>query len=342
MISMSERAQRVAIVYNAFHPCRPQGEIDDDTSESIIDDVLRIRDVLTERGYHVSCIPFLRSAGNFLKRLTASRPDLAFNLCEGAMGDSRHEMNVCSLIHLSGIPHTGCGPLTLGIALDKALTKKLLTAEGIPTPSSFVCGEDVPRSLPRGMRYPIFVKPIREDASLGISRNAFVTDRAGLKERCRFIARRYRQPALVEAYIDGRELNVSIIGNRRPVVLPISEIDMSRIPDGKPRVCDYRAKWVPESEEYAATVPLCPASLPRATERSVKEAALACYRLLSCRGYARVDIRLSRENVPFVLEVNPNPCIGLDSGIVRSAAAAGMSYPELIHKIADLALRDEA
>jgi len=192
------------------------------------------------------------------------------------------------------------------------------------------------------MRYPLFVKPIREDASLGISRNAFVTDRAGLKERCRYIARRYRQPALVEAYVEGRELNVSIIGNRKPTALPISEIDMSTIPDGKPRVCDYRAKWVPESEEYITTVPLCPAPLPRATERKVKETALACYRLLSCRGYARVDIRLSRENVPFVLEVNPNPCIAPDSGIVRSAAAVGISYPKLIYRIADLAFRSDA
>ena len=258
------------------------------------------------------------------------------------MGDSRHEMSVCSLIHLSGVPHTGCGPLTLGIALDKGLTKKLLIADGIPTPPSFVCGENAPRNLPRGMRYPLFVKPLREDASLGISRNAFVTDRPGLEERCGFIARRYRQPALVEAYIDGRELNVSLIGNQRPLVLPISEIDMSRIPEGMPRVCDYRAKWVPESEEYATTVPLCPAPLTRAIERTVKETALACYRLLSCRGYARVDIRLSPENVPFVLEVNPNPCIGLDSGIVRSAAAAGISYPELIQRIAGLALDGEA
>lgn len=339
---MTSRARRVAIVYNAFHPHNPHGEHDDDTSECITNDVLRVRDILVKRGCRVSCIPFLRSAGNFLKRLTASRPDLAFNLCEGAMGDSRHEMSVCSLLGLIGVPHTGCGPLALGIALDKAFTKKLLIAEGIPTPPSFVCDESVPRTLPRGMSYPMFVKPIREDASLGISSKAFVTDRAGLLERCRFIARRYRQPALVETYIEGRELNASIMGNRRPMVLPISEIDMSRIPDGRPRVCDYRAKWVPESEEYATTVPLCPAPLARATERTVKETALACYRLLSCRGYARVDIRLSPENVPFVLEVNPNPCIGLDSGIVRSAEAAGMSYPELIHRIADLALDGDA
>jgi D-alanine-D-alanine ligase len=337
----SKRARRVAVIYNGYHPRDPRQEHEDDASESILTDVLRVRDILAKRGDHAFCIPLLRSAGNFFKRLIASRPDLVFNLCEGAMGDSRHEMNVCSLLELSGIPYTGCGPLTLGIALDKALTKKLLIAERIPTPPYFVCDGSVPRTLPRGMRYPLFVKPLREDSSLGISRSAFVTNRAGLRERCRFTITRYRQPALVEAYIEGRELNVSIIGNRRPVVLPISEIDMSRIPEGRPRVCDYRAKWVPESEEYDTTVPLCPAPLARATERMVQETALACYRILSCRGYARVDIRLSRTNVPFVLEVNPNPCIGLDAGVVRSAAAAGIPYSDFICRIADLALRGD-
>ena len=335
----SKRARRVAVIYNAFYPRDLHQEYEDAASESILTDVRRVRDILAKRGDHAFCIRFLRSAGNFFERLIASRPDLVFNLCEGAMGDSRHEMNVCSLLDLCGIPYTGCGPLTLGIALDKALTKKLLIADGIPTPPSFVCDGSPPRPLPRGMRYPLSVKPLREDASLGISRSAFVTDGAGLRERCRFITTQHRQPALVEAYIAGRELNVSLIGNRRPVVLPISEIDMSRIPEGRPRVCDYRAKWVPESEEYVTTVPLCPAPLTRATEKTVKETALACYHLLSCRGYARVDIRLSRTNVPFVLEVNPNPCIGPDAGVARSAAAAGISYPDLICRIADLALR---
>jgi D-alanine-D-alanine ligase len=224
------------------------------------------------------------------------------------------------------------------MALDKVLAKALLTAGGVPTPPYFVCAGEPRRALPAGMRYPLFVKPVREDASLGIGPGAFVTNHRELSARCRRVRARYRQPALVEEYVDGRELNVSIVGTLRPAALPVSEIDMGGIPAGAPRICGYRAKWVPGSEEYARTVPLCPAPLPIRVERRVKETALAAYRILSCRGYARVDIRLGRDGVSYVLEVNPNPCIAPDAGFARSAAAAGVSYADLVCRIADLAL----
>ena len=333
------RRERMAIIYNSYYPEGISPPHERDAGESIVDDAKRVRDILTARGARVVCIPFRRSARDFMRRLLACKVDLVFNLCEEALGDSRNEMSVCALLDLVGLPRTGCGPLTLGISLDKALTKRLLISEGIPTPRYFTIEDGAHcTTLPYRMRYPLFVKPLREDASLGIDRRARVTNRAELAERCRFVIRHYRQPALVEEYIEGRELNVSIIGNRTLVPLPISEIDMRSIPQGAPRVCDYRAKWVPESEEYSQTVPRCPAPLEHAIERRIKKISLAAYRLMSCRGYARIDIRLNRRGVPYVLEVNPNPSIGLDAGIARSAAAAGISYPELICRIANLAL----
>lgn len=331
--------RRVAIIYNSHCPEGVYQEHEQEAGESIVADAERVRDILSRRGDRIACIPIRRSVRDFLRRLAAFRPDLVFNLCEEAMGDSRHEMSVCATLELLGLPYTGCGPLTLGMALDKGLTKQILRSENIPTPNYFVVTKSPPRALPRGMRYPLFVKPLREDASLGIDRRACVVNNAQLRARCRFVHRHYRQPALVEEYIEGRELNVSVLGNSRPMVLPISEIDMSSIPEGVPRVCDYRAKWFPGSEEYVQTVPRCPAPLAAAAVERVRRIALACYRLLRCRGYARVDIRLSRRGVPYVLEVNPNPSIGPDAGIVRSAAAAGSSYAALIRTIADLALR---
>ena len=249
-------------------------------------------------------------------------------------------MHACALLELSGLPHTGSGPLALGLSLDKALAKALIAAGGVPTPPYFVCAGRPPRVLSPGMRYPLFVKPIREDASIGIGPAAFVRNRAELEARCRHIRARYRQPALVERYVDGRELSVAILGARDPTALPVSEIEMGRVPAGAPRICDYRAKWVTASDEYARTVPRCPASLSSREERRVKEAALAAFRLLFCRGYARVDLRLGRDGVPYVLEVNPNPCIAPDAGFARSAAAAGLSYADLVCRIADLAIED--
>lgn len=332
------QAGGIAVAYNAFHPRGGLPAAEREANESIVLDARGVRDALAARRRDAFLLPMRRSAGAFLRRLAAARPRLVFNLCEGARGESRYEMHACALLELLALPHTGCGPLAMGIALDKALAKALFAARGVPTPLHFVCDGEPPRALPAGMRYPLFVKPVREDASIGIGREAFVRDRRELGARCRHIRARYRQPALVERYVDGRELNVSILGGRKPRALPVSEIEMGRVPRGAPRICDYRAKWVPGSGEYASTVPRCPARLAGAAERRVKETALAAYRALSCDGYARVDIRLGRDGVPYVLEVNPNPCIARDAGLARSAAAAGMDYPDLVCRIADLAL----
>ena len=334
----SRNGIKVAIIYDGLGHKGVYQEHEYRDAESIFPDVKRIDKILKKRGDRVFLVPMIRSAGSFLKRLTSAGADLVFNLCEEALDNSRHEMNICALLELSGIPYTGCGPLSLGLSLNKALTKRILLSAGIPTPDYFVFDGNSRCSPPKEMRYPLFVKPIEEDASLGIDRKAFIRSERELKERCRYIVRNYRQPALVEEFIDGRELNVSVIGNEKPVVLPISEIDMGSVPDGEPRICSYGAKWVNESSEYENTVPVCPAPLKKGVEKMAKEIALESFRLLECRGYARVDMRLSTRGVAYVLEVNPNPCLTIDSGIVRSAAAAGLSYADFICKIADLAL----
>jgi D-alanine-D-alanine ligase len=147
----------------------------------------------------------------------------------------------------------------------------------------------------------------------------------------------HRQPALVEEYIEGRELNVSILGNEELQILPISEIDFSTMPPGIPRICGYEAKWVETSQEFTHTVPLCPAPLSPEVEDRVKKASLRAYQVLGCRDYARVDIRLSLDEIPYVLEVNANPDISPDAGMTRSAKAAGLAYPQFVGRIVDLA-----
>lgn len=336
-MSRVHRTGGIAVAYNAFHPPGGVPAAEREANESVARDARRVRDALAARGRRAFLLPFRRSAEGFLRRLAAARPRLVFNLCEGARGESRYEMHACALLELLAVPRTGCGPLAIGLAADKALAKALFAARGVPTPAHFVCAAAPPRRLPPGVRYPLFVKPVREDASIGIGRGAFVRDARALAARCRLVRARYRQPALVERYVDGRELNVAILGGREPLVLPVSEIEMGRVPRGAPRICDYRAKWAAGSAEYARTVPRCPARLSAAAERRVKEAALAAYRAVRCDGYARVDIRLGRDGVPYVLEVNPNPCIAPDAGLARSAAAAGMDYPALVCRIADAA-----
>ncbi|HTY36994.1 MAG TPA: ATP-grasp domain-containing protein, partial [Bacteroidota bacterium] len=184
----------------------------------------------------------------------------------------------------------------------------------------------------------VIVKPSLEDASVGIDNGSIVDSFQALKKRVRFIFQNFDQPALVDEYIEGRELNVAIIGNRRPIVLPISEIDFSGLPDNLPHIVTYAAKWMEGTDEYKGTVGVCPAQLPADIERQAKDVALQAYRVMGCRDYARVDMRLDKNNNLYVIEVNPNPDISDDAGFARSARAYGFSFDEIINKIVEYAL----
>ncbi len=274
----------------------------------------------------------------FVNFLHEERPDVIFNLCESVGNESIHEMHAVGIFELMGVPYTGSSPLTLGTALDKARVKELLIYHGLTTPKFQIMKSPVKVVLDEQLRYPLIVKPSHEDASIGIDSNSIVTSLEELKKRVRHIFRQYDQPALVEEYIDGRELNVAIMGNKRPSVFPISEIDMSTLPKEYHRIVSYNAKWMKGTAEYEHTRGVCPAPLTPALESAIKEMALRAYGILGCRDYARIDFRLSKENKPYILEVNPNPDISDDAGFARSARAYGYTFEELIGKIIECAL----
>ena len=189
-----------------------------------------------------------------------------------------------------------------------------------------------------GMSFPLIVKPANEDASVGIDDSSVVYSLPDLRKRVRFIHTEYDQPALAEEYIDGRELNVAILGNRPPLALPISEIDFSGLTDGMHKIVSYEAKWMHGTVAYEGTNGVCPAILPAQLEARLKETAVRAYTLIGCRDYARVDFRLTKDGVPYVLEVNPNPDISDDAGFARSARAQGYSFAEIVGKIVESAL----
>ncbi|MCJ7761509.1 ATP-grasp domain-containing protein, partial [Candidatus Bathyarchaeota archaeon] len=242
--------------------------------------------------------------------------------------------DVPSLLELLKVPYTGSPPLSLGLCQNKGLTKDILKAAGISTPKYQVLSRFEDWS--DGIGYPLFVKPLSEDASLGITRESFVKDRTELRKQVEYIIECYRQPALVEKYIDGRELNIAILGNAEPLVLPISEIIFEF--SDEPKIVNYHAKWVKDSEEYKKTIPMCPVKLKAQVRIKVEWAALQSFATLHCRDYARIDIRLKGET-PYVLEVNPNPDISPDAGFARSLKAAGIPYEEFIKQIICFALK---
>ena len=310
-----------------------------DLSEvGVLEEKEDIAKALQTLGYRTSIFNVDSNISRLVNFLTDEKPDVIFNLCESVGSEAIHEMHVAGIYELMKIPYTGSGPLALGIALNKELLKKFLLFHNLPTPRYQLFKSPVRMNLEDHMQFPMIVKPSREDASIGIEPSSVVNNMNELRKRVRWIIERFDQPALVEEYIDGRELNVAILGTRKPTVFPISEIDMSTLPKHYPRIITYNAKWLKGTEEYENTKGVCPALLPPELETRIKEMALQVFQLLGCRDYARIDIRLSKDYQPYILEINPNPDISDDAGFSRSAGVGGYKFEEFIGKIVESAL----
>lgn len=328
--------QKVLIAYNAPRREQRGREIDYVSEAGVLDQVNAVQAALLELGYDVMLAPLQKSVPAFMERLSRIPTDVVFNLVEGWQGESRFHVHLACVYELLGAEYTGAPPSTLMMATDKWTTKMLLHQAGLPAPKGMLCSE-VPGRF--RLKYPVIVKPVHEDASLGIDAESVVSNLGDLRRRVAWVIQNYHQPALVEEYIDGRELNVAIIGDQIPEALPISEITFPYWPDGRPRICSYNVKWMANSEEYQSVGAECPAPLDEDTARKVQQIAIAAFRLMGCRDYARVDMRLSQDNQPYIVEVNPNPDISPDAGFSRSALASGRSYTQLVGDIIACALK---
>ncbi|MBS7654729.1 ATP-grasp domain-containing protein [Candidatus Bathyarchaeota archaeon] len=327
---------KIGILFNS--PMKPQKgeEIDYLAEAEVLDQVNAVKDALVKLGFQYQLFQLKDSIEEIIRALKLHKPDVVVNLCEGFMGDSSLEMHVPSILEILGIPYTGSNPLTLGLCQDKGLAKAILKANDIPTPKYQIMRHF--ESLKCELNFPLFVKPMKEDASIGISRRSFVRNIEELKSQVEYVNSIYGQPALIEEYIRGREFNVSIVGNDEPVVLPISEIIFDF--RDEPKIVDYAAKWLKESEEYVKTKPVCPAELDEETRVKIEGVALKAYKALRCRDYARVDMRLENlTKTPYVLEVNPNPDISPEAGFTRSLRAAGIPFEVFIRQLILFALK---
>jgi len=324
---------KVGILFN--QPTGPlRGESTDFLAEvEVEDEVNAVQEALETLAIRNQLFPIEDDIVPVIKELKKSQPDVVINLSEGSFGDSHLEMNVAALLEILDFRYTGSPPLTLGVCQDKGFTNDILKMNGIPTPDYRVLRSVV--DWKSDMPYPLFVKPLKEDASIGISSRSFVRNGRELMDQVEYITKTYKQPALVEEYIAGRELNVAILGNEKAKALPISEIVFGF--DEEPKIVDYSAKWFKESVEYEKTKPVCPANLEQETKDRIEQVALQAYKALCCRDYARVDIRL-RDGVPWVLEVNPNPDVSPDAGFARALKAARIRYEEFVKTIVLYAL----
>jgi len=298
------------------------------------DDAFSVMNVLKELGHEVLQyyvdLDLFETLRNNKKNI-----DMVFNLCDdGFFSDPTLEPHLPAILDILGIPYTGSGYLTLAMCLNKARAKKILMYHKIPTPK-FQVFENSKENIKKGLRFPLIVKPVREDASIGIRDDSVVKDEKELRKKISDIIAKYKQPALVEEFIEGREFNVGIVGNE---VLPISEITFDGLPKDKPRIVNYNAKWKENTIDYKETKRSCPAKIDEKLKRKLINLALKASRLMMCEDYYRVDFRVDKENNPYVLEINPNPDISEDAGLAAMAKAKGYTYKELIAKIIESAL----
>jgi D-alanine-D-alanine ligase len=329
---------RVAIVYNEPYPSRYDSAGEGRAVLGVLDAVTAVHQALLEIGYQVTRVPLAPPLKSTRRKLSSLDADLVFNLFEGFCGHPETEAFVPEALSEAGIPFTGCPGTALRLALDKAKVKVLLKAAGIPTPDFQLLNPQIMPMFQLG--YPCIVKPRSEDASHGLSEASVVTDSASLEKQVAAVSKSYGGGALVEEFIDGREFNATVLGNSQGTVLPVSEIVYS-LPPEIPRILTFAAKWEPDSLYFQGTRVSCPAEISADEQESINQIALAAFRLLDCRGYARVDMRRDKEGRLNVIEVNPNPDISPDAGAARQAEAAAMTYTQFIEKIVKLALEKE-
>jgi D-alanine-D-alanine ligase len=327
---------RVSVLYNTDYDEDPAVD-----ASSVEASARAIQQALATAG-HTSELVGLhgREVFEVLERLRTTAPDLVFNLCESMAGDARNEPTFAGLLDLYGLRYTGCDLPALAACLHKRRSKDILIGRGIPTPPHrfFDTVADLDDPALETLDYPWFLKLSHEDASVGITEANRVTDAAELRARARAMIEEYEQPVLAERYIDGREINVTLIGNGTSLdVLPLHEIDFGAMPAGRPRIVSYAAKWDDAHVDYAGTKPVPLRDAHPTLVAACQQVARAAWDAHGLRDYARVDLRIDKGGAPWVIDVNPNPDISPDAGVARSAAVAGMSYVELIGRIANAA-----
>jgi D-alanine-D-alanine ligase len=293
---------------------------------------------LTECGHKISVLTIRRDVDELVRGLKASKPQLVFNLVE-SFGDDilGGVMGVAGVLDLLQVPYTGGGPGEIFLQEDKALTKKLLAFEQVRYPDFATFPANADFETGGNLRMPLFVKPLRMDASIGIDEKSLVRNTQQLMERVLYIQKTFGDAALAEEYVEGREFYVGVLGNAELAVFPPIEMDFSGLKEGSLRVMDNQAKFDETSERFHGTKAVL-ASIEPELRAKLQKASIDAYRALRVCDYGRVDLRLTETGEVYVIEVNANCYLEKDSEFVTAAAAHGISYPALLNRIAELAI----
>jgi len=297
-------------------------------------DVQEVALVLRKAGHEVSGIA-IDGSKDSLRALAQVETDLLFNLVEGFGADDTKEPYVAGYYDLLGLRYTGSGPLGLTLAMDKAIAKKLFSFHGIATPRFAVVWRGR-LDWAHDIDFPVIVKPVSEDGSIGIGFNALAGNIKELMERIDQLHAEFDHPILIEQYIEGREIYMGVLGNSPPVALPAVELDLSHLPKGTPRIAGAEVKWDEGTRAYRGAKVRVP-KLPPAVQQEMERAAVTAFQALGLRDYARVDFRLGPKGQVFLIEANPNPYLHSGAEFIRGCRASGRTHAQTILEIVELA-----
>lgn len=330
------RPARVAVVFNVDSEDDGAGDLGHEARADVVQVARDVAAALEDDRHDVTLVPVAADLCEMKERLSSLSPDCVFNLCESLARDARLESAVALVLDLMGVAYTGSSPEALSLALHKDRVKSVLARAGVPTPAHRLMRS---ASDPCDLPFPLIVKPVREDGSAGITPGSVVHDESSLRARVAEVVRGFAQPAIVEEFVAGRELNVALVGYPAARVLPLSEIDFGELEPGAPRIVSYEAKWSPGSQADRATRPVLHPELGAAQAAKVRKAAQDAFRALGLRDYGRVDVRLSASGVPYVIDVNPNCDLSPSAGLARAAEAVGITYHALVRLLVRYAVK---
>jgi D-alanine-D-alanine ligase len=341
---MAKENYKVVILYDAWEEEEPEPEPEPEKpsarkrrrrKKKEKPDREEIFQALTKLGYEPTYM-VLDGRIQSLAAVGRANGDLIFNLTESYAGDDTKDMNIAAYLDLLGCEYTGAGPHALYLAQDKALAKKIFAFHGIRTPY-FATSYRGKLDHSHDISFPLIVKPTSEDGSIGIDASSVVGSVKELMEKIHYIHEEFDAPALIEEYIEGREIYAAILGNENPEALPMVELDLSKLPEGTPRIAGKEVKWETETEAYKVTKSAPVEDLDEEMVKKLSDTAIAAYQALKLRDYGRIDMRLTEKGDVYVIEANPNPWLSTGAEFVMAARKAGKTYNQLVGEIVDLA-----
>ncbi len=332
---------RVLVAFNTLSAFPPDQDYTDELKLPDWQTEAHVVAALRELDFPFELLGVYDDTSVFQKKIESFKPDVIFNLVERFKNSAAHEADIAAFLRLTGVPFTGCGATAITLCKNKGLAKQILSHHRIRVPQFVILPFKKKVHRPKRLTFPIFVKPLKEEASVGISQASVVDNDDQFCERVQFLHDTLNQDVIAEQFISGREIYVGIIGDDRLEVFPFREMVFSRVDDEDPKIATYKAKWDETYRKKWGIKNKFADDISPALEDKIKKLSKRIYRALGIRGAARLDLRLTSEGEVFFIEANPNPMLAKDEDFALSAQKAGLSYPELIRRLINLAPAEE-